>query len=30
LFAGEKGAACITLVTPAVSAAGPETWIGTS
>ncbi|CAM6049726.1 unnamed protein product [Sphagnum compactum] len=25
LFAGEKGAACITLVTPAVSAAGPET-----
>jgi hypothetical protein len=25
LFAGEKGAACITLVTPAVSPAGPET-----
>ncbi|CAM6056425.1 unnamed protein product [Sphagnum tenellum] len=25
LFAGEKGAACITLVAPAVSAAGPET-----
>ncbi|CAK9872932.1 unnamed protein product [Sphagnum jensenii] len=25
LFAGEKGAACITLVTPAVSAASPET-----
>jgi hypothetical protein len=25
LFAGEKGAACITLETPAVSAAGPET-----
>ncbi len=30
LFAGEKGAACITLVTPAVSPAGPETWIGAS